>query len=163
MHFVEAFEAPPGGDLWLVFHHAGTSLHNLLYEGVGSTGGATGDAHGGTGGQPAEQDEAAQQQGSQEEQQEQQEQQGQQRQQGQQQGGGFTIMGPSRWWVSARQGPHGHELIREAMKQLLTALAAVHAHNVTHRCGAASVLQCAAVYCRKGAVAYAQYWPCTAV
>ena len=68
-------------------------------------------------------------------------QQGQQ-QQGEQEGaaaGGFTIMGPSRWWTSARQGPQGHELVRRVMRQLLTALAAVHGSNVTHRCAAQGV------------------------
>jgi serine/threonine protein kinase len=66
--------------------------------------------------------------------------QGQQQQEEQEQeqeqaaAGSFTIMGPSRWWISARQGLQGHELVRGVMRQLLTALAAVHGSNVTHRC-----------------------------
>jgi hypothetical protein len=56
-----------------------------------------------------------------------------QKQQQQQQQPGLALVGPSRWWLEARSGPEGGAFVLEAMRQLLLALAAAHAANVTHR------------------------------
>jgi serine/threonine protein kinase/serine/threonine protein phosphatase PrpC len=44
------------------------------------------------------------------------------------------ILGPSEWWFSRRRSPAAsRRFVREVMSQLLRALAASHAQNVTHR------------------------------
>jgi hypothetical protein len=46
---------------------------------------------------------------------------------------GLALVGPSRWWLQVRAGPEGPAFVRNIMRQLLLALAAAHAANVTHR------------------------------
>mmetsp|Transcript_18856 Transcript_18856/g.47617 ORF Transcript_18856/g.47617 Transcript_18856/m.47617 type:complete len:368 (-) Transcript_18856:237-1340(-) len=48
-------------------------------------------------------------------------------------GGGLTVLQPSRWWRAMRRRPDGHEAVLSLMRQALLALASVHARNVTHR------------------------------
>ncbi|CAD7695660.1 unnamed protein product [Ostreobium quekettii] len=48
-------------------------------------------------------------------------------------GFGLNIVRPSTWWRSMRQTPHGEEIIKDVLRQLLEALKVVHGANVTHR------------------------------
>ena len=44
------------------------------------------------------------------------------------------IMEASPWWWSLRQQPEGEEVMRDLLRQLLSALAALQQANITHRC-----------------------------
>ena len=43
------------------------------------------------------------------------------------------MMEASPWWWSLRQQPQGQEIIRDLLRQMLTALAVLQAANITHR------------------------------
>ena len=48
-------------------------------------------------------------------------------------GGAFVVVGPSKWWRGVRASEQGHEFVRSVLQQLLMALDAVHAANMSHR------------------------------
>lgn len=46
---------------------------------------------------------------------------------------GVAVLQPSPWWAALRASPSGHAFVRQALRQLLLALTAAHAANITHR------------------------------
>ncbi|KAI8471128.1 MAG: hypothetical protein J3K34DRAFT_468469 [Monoraphidium minutum] len=119
VHFEESFKVAE--DVWLVFGDAGQSLHSLMYEALGPAapppvppraGPAPRKGPSGGGGPEAA---------------------GAQEQQQRQQAAGLAVVGPSRWWLAARAGPAGGELVRSVARQALLALAAAHAAGAAHR------------------------------
>lgn len=46
---------------------------------------------------------------------------------------GLSLVGPSRWWAEVRSSQKGHLFVASIMQQLLQALEAVHAANISHR------------------------------
>lgn len=99
-----------GTDLWIVLHDEGKSLHDLMYEAVSLAGPSSDE--GGSESAGAE---------------------GQQQSTSDGASPGFEIMGASRWWRGMRRSPQGPDAIRQLMRQLMLALDALHALNITHR------------------------------
>ena len=92
------------GSLWLVFKDEGVSLHDLLYTTTPiETGAADGGGGGGSGG-------------------------------GSETGGeGAFAVQPSPLWLRFRRERSGAAVLRQLLRQGMTALARLHARNVTHR------------------------------
>ena len=45
----------------------------------------------------------------------------------------MAIMEASPWWWALRRGPQGQHIIRDLLRQMLSALAVLQAANITHR------------------------------
>ncbi len=99
------------GDLWLVFHDEGTSLHDFMYSPLSSS---------------SHQDEPHPSQGPEDGA-------GSQRSSEGSSSGSFLLLGPSQRWLDLRHSASGHGTIRSILRQLLLALASLHPLNITHR------------------------------
>ncbi|KAL0037567.1 hypothetical protein WJX77_002920 [Trebouxia sp. C0004] len=160
VRFVESFQSGP--DLWLVFHDEGTSLHSLMYSAKApsdqptptATGCKEKDAAADRQATAADQDTTAAGQdttaaswqalGMQSGAKQQEAKHAQpkdnnvakSRQTSQDQAEDsqwIPMMEASPWWWSLRRQPQGQEVIRDLLRQMLSALAVLQAANITHR------------------------------
>eukprot|EP00955_Chlamydomonas_euryale_P087177 364274-Chlamydomonas_euryale.AAC.5 len=112
-------------DLWLVFRDEGVSLQDLMYEaqplgGAGAEQGVDGvdgsdDRHADDA--DANADGSGSDAGV----------------SGGHGGGGFSVLGPSRWWRALRTGPDARAAPRSIIRQALQALDTLHSLNISHR------------------------------